>query len=245
MNLVIDFGNTFAKFALFEKENQAELKVFSKIQIYEMIDYLETLKESGNVDAVIASAVIDYPGKIYKYLKRNFNFLEFTSKTPVPVINQYKTPETLGKDRLAAVIGANFLYPEKNILVIDAGTCITYEFINKHKEYPGGSISPGIKIRLEAIHNFTEHLPLIKPKDFDTLIGQNTEESILSGILNGIRAEADGIIERYKNECGEIIVILTGGDTKFFDKKLKSSIFVVPNLVLIGLNVILNFNAKK
>jgi len=245
MNLVIDFGNTFAKFALFEKEKQAELKVFPKVQAYEMLDYLEIVKGSGNVDAVIASTVINYPEKIYNYLKRSFNVLEFSSKTPVPIINQYKTPETLGKDRLAAVIGANFLYPGKNILVIDAGTCITYEFIKKNKEYPGGSISPGIKVRLEAVHNFTEHLPLIKLKDFDTLIGQNTEESILSGILNGIRAEADGIIERYKNEYRKIIVILTGGDTKFFDKKLKSSIFVVPNLVLIGLNVILNFNAKK
>ena len=243
MNLVIDFGNTFAKFALFEKEEQLELNVFTKNQSDEIIDFLNPLKEK--VDVVIASSVIDFSEKVYNYLKQHFNFVEFTNQTPVPIINQYKTPETLGNDRLAAVIGANFLFPQKNILVIDAGTCITYEFINNHKEYLGGSISPGIKIRLKAVYNFTEHLPLINLKDFETLIGQNTEESILSGILNGSRAEADGIIERYKNTFGEIIVILTGGDAHFFDKKLKSSIFVVPNLVLIGLNVILNFNAKK
>jgi type III pantothenate kinase len=148
----------------------------------------------------------------------------------------------LENDRLAAAIAGATLYPGSNVLVIQAGTCITYEFINAQGEYIGGAISPGIQMRYKAMNTFTGKLPLIEHKKFDGLIGQTTEESILSGVNNGILAEVDGIINAYKSQYPDLTIILSGGDADFFVKQLKNSIFAVPNIVLKGLNIILDFN---
>ena len=159
----------------------------------------------------------------------------------------YKSTSTLGSDRLAAAVGGNFMFPNKNVLIIDAGTCIKYNFVSKNNEYLGGGISPGLRMRFKSLPAFTSRLPLIEmEEDFDNLIGTDTRESILSGVELGAIAEVDGIIERYKSIYEDLTVVFTGGDFNFFVKRLKNSIFADQFLILRGLNVILdyNFNAK-
>ena len=166
----------------------------------------------------------------------------FSEKTPLPIINSYKTPLTLGKDRLAAVVGASVLHPGKDILVFDAGTCLTIDFINSNKEYIGGRISPGIKMRYSALHTFTDKLPLIKSEKNVLVIGNDTKTSIISGVQQGILAEVKTIISEYKSQNTDTVFVFTGGDSFYFEKELKNSIFANPNLVLIGLNEILDYN---
>ncbi len=242
MNLIIDFGNTQKKIAIFKDNILIELKIFKKINLDHLIYFTKKYKD---IDSVIISSVVDYPDSFNSFFKGKFFFIKFNYKTSVPVLNKYKSPETLGNDRLAAVVGANHLFPNKNILVIDAGTCIKYDFVNSKNEYLGGSISPGISIRFKSLHTFTDKLPLINIQKYDKLIGQNTKESILSGVLNGTISEIDNIIEQYKKSFSSLKIILSGGDNIFLEKKLKNSTFANPNIVLIGLNKILEFNHKK
>ena len=165
-----------------------------------------------------------------------------SEKTPLPIINSYKTPLTLGKDRLAAVVGASVLYPRKDVLVFDAGTCLTIDFINSDKEYIGGRISPGIEMRYNALHTFTDKLPLIKSEKNALVIGNDTKTSIISGVQQGVLSEVEMIISDYKNKNNDTVFVVTGGDCFYFEKELKNSIFANPNLVLIGLNEILDYN---
>ena len=157
----------------------------------------------------------------------------------------YETPETLGKDRLAAVVGASFLKPGKDILVIDAGTAITYDFINSKKQYLGGNIAPGINLRLRSLHEFTQRLPLVQVNSESPLLGVDTNSALVSGALYGIVFEIDGYISTLKIKYPQLSVFLTGGSTFYFDTKLKSPIFAEKNLVLIGLNRILQYNVQN
>ena len=175
-------------------------------------------------------------------LARSKKFLPLTFQTPTPFKNLYQTPSTLGKDRIAAVAGAFSLYPNRNVLVIDAGTCITYDFLTDKGEYLGGGISPGIRMRFKAMHTFTGKLPLIEPDEYDGLIGRSTRESMLSGVYNGVISELNGLISLYQEQFGDIMVIITGGDHEFLHNKLKISIFAAPDLVLLGLNEIFDYN---
>jgi type III pantothenate kinase len=158
------------------------------------------------------------------------------------VINKYNTPETLGKDRLAGVVGAMQLMPASDILVIDAGTALTYDIVTSSGEYLGGAISPGITMRYKALHTFTNRLPLLDYNDDAQLIGYDTSSCIHSGVLNGAAAEMEGIIQQYRQIYPGLRIILTGGDQNYFDKRLKIKTFAAPNLVLEGLNLILDFN---
>lgn len=239
--LIIDFGNTLAKVAVFQDDELIHLEKMSLVTT----GYLDQLKHDFLPVSAIISTVIEVPSHIRQYLETHFTFYELTHLTRLPISNLYNSPETLGKDRLAAVTGASALFPLHDCLVIDIGTCITYDFIDKNACYHGGAISPGISLRFKALHNFTSKLPLVPYKNFEGLTGTTTEESILSGVLNGTTAELKCIINDYCSIYPEIKVVLTGGDFNYFDKKLKSNIFAVPNLVLIGLNVILDFNVKK
>ena len=152
----------------------------------------------------------------------------------------------MGSDRIAASIGAYYLYSNTNVLVIDMGTCIKYNFTNSQNHYLGGSISPGLQMRFKALHQFTSKLPLLQPDTLKVeLIGDNTQNSLLSGVINGIIAEMDGIINQYKEQYPDLVCVITGGDCEHFAKQLKNSIFVHPNLVLRGLNNILNFNINS
>lgn len=242
-NLILDFGNTLYKAAVFDKGNLIHKFSGEKLQKKELI---ALKKLYPKLKRTIYSTVVDLNLEFKNYLHSEFQTIELNHHTPIPIQNTYKTPETLGKDRLAAAIGAAQLYPKKNLLIIDAGSSITYDVVTYDGFYLGGSISPGISMRFKSLHHFTDKLPLISPSDSKSkLIGQNTEESLLSGVLNGVLAEVDGIIDRHKKGLSDILVIFTGGDLKHFDKNLKNNIFAAENLVLQGLNFILEYNDNK
>ena len=165
-----------------------------------------------------------------------------STSTPIPIENLYLTKDTLGVDRLANAVAANSIFPQRNVLVVDCGTCVKYDFVNHKNQYLGGSISPGLQMRFKALNQFTGKLPLLKPEAHPSLIGDSTETAITSGVINGLVAEIKGVIKSYTSIYENLTVILTGGDASFFDKELKSNIFVEPNLTLIGLNEILRYN---
>jgi type III pantothenate kinase len=172
-------------------------------------------------------------------------FLWLDETVPVPVRIEYETVKTLGKDRIAAVAGAGYLQPGQNLLVIDAGTAITYELVEAAGIYKGGNISPGLTTRFRSLNRFTKQLPLVQEQAQVPLIGTSTESAILAGVVNGITFEMDGYIDALKVKYNDIYVYLTGGHAFYFENRLKNRIFVAPNLVLLGLNRILEYNAAK
>jgi len=241
MKLVIDIGNTLSKVAIFDGTDIVELNTTKKISV----DYFHNLLENlQDIQSSIIAHVADIDIQIINYLASNLNLIVLNETTPLPFINKYETPSSLGYDRIAAVAGASGIFPNENVLVIDAGSCITYDFITSAKEYIGGGISPGLKMRFSALNTFTGKLPLINsdPEKSVKLIGTDTKKSILSGVQNGVLHEVDGIIDAYKMLFPGLKIVLSGGDYKYFDKTLKNNIFAIPNIVLRGLNRILDFN---
>jgi type III pantothenate kinase len=242
MNLVIDQGNSTTKVGVFSNETLLYSTVFERFEKNEVISLL---KQFGISNAILSS-VIDVECELINYLNEVFEkFILLDEKTPLPIENLYKTPETLGKDRIAACVGANYLKPNTNLLVIDAGTAVTYDVVNAKNQYAGGNISPGLEMRKKALHTFTQKLPLIELKDSAPMLGGTTEEAILAGIVNGLIYEMEGYISSVSSVYPGLSVFLTGGDTFYFEKKLKSSIFANQNLLLAGLNRILNFKCQK
>lgn len=242
MKLVLDFGNTLQKIAIFEETHLIAFKAYKDISLKQ----IQKFTYGFNIQSAIISSVIDYSDEINCFLKKSYNFIELTEKTPIPIHNKYATPSTLGQDRLSAVIACKSIYPKNNILVINAGTCLTFDFIDRNSNYFGGAISPGLTLRLKSLNTFTDKLPLITGLKKNTpLIGNTTEQSILSGVINGSIAEIEGIINQYKKKYPDLKVFLSGGDMKYFDKKFKNGIFAFPNIVLFGLNIILDFNVKN
>ena len=250
MNLVIDFGNTFTKFFIFNDDEIILQEVEENIIFFEKSIFfkkkIEKLKKKFLIKACILSSVTNFHKTFLSFLNEEFNFFcILDEKLNLPIKNLYKTPKTLGKDRLAGVIGGNHLFANQNILVIDSGTAITFDFLNEKNQYLGGTISMGLQMRFKALNHFTQKLPLCKAKNDFEIIGNNTETAIISGVQNSIIFEVEGYIENLKQTYPNLKVIFTGGDAFFFDKKLKTIIFVVSNLVAIGLNKILNFNYKS
>jgi len=247
MNLVIDIGNTLTKIGLFQEK---EMKEFSSFENFSIVELKKFFKNHLSIKNVILSSVVEHNKNISDYLRSEFRFIELTHETKIPVENLYQSPATLGKDRLASAVGANSLFRDQNVLSIDAGTCIKYDFVNAKNQYIGGGISPGIEMRFKALNQFTDKLPLLNYRQFDKLIGENSEESILSGVMNGVVEEVKGIIARYEQQYPDVKVVFTGGYLKFFENIFnigsngKSSIFADSFLVLKGLNVILNYNVK-
>ena len=233
MRLIIDIGNTLVKYALFNNDKLLQLSKKNQVDH----NYIDQIISKNSVNSVIVSSVRK---KIEWNINTKLVVLNHTTKLPITI--NYKTPKTLGNDRIANAVGASLLYPNKNILVIDAGTCITFDFINSDKVYQGGRISPGIEMRYKSLHEFTDNLPKIISHSDDYFIGKSTMESIVSGVKQGILSEVKLIISDLKKENEDLIVIVTGGDTFFFDKALKSSIFADQNFVLKGLNEILKYN---
>lgn len=242
MNLVVDLGNTSMKAGLFQ-HGQLQ-KIYTNLSTQQVTDIAQQEKA---LCSIICSVSQD-PASLQEALQAHIPSVYILNyQLPVPFVNHYATPQTLGTDRIAAVAGAQKIYPLKNCLVIDLGTCITYDIIDSNNNYRGGSISPGLHMRFKALHTFTSRLPLIEPAE-DTqpaLTGKNTKEAILSGVINGMAAEIEGIIEKYQKKFDNIHVIFCGGDAKFFESKIKERIFVVPELVLVGLNSILQYNVSK
>lgn len=239
MNLIIDYGNTSAKVGIFD---QHELK--QKYTFAESSTLKNFLEETPAENLIISSVSVD-PCAVISAAKISGQKIILQPDVPLPITTDYQTPSTLGTDRLAAVCGALELFPRQNTLVINAGTCIIYDFIDKEKNYRGGAISPGLMMRFKAVHTFTSKLPLVDLVENVQLIGNSTESSIQSGVINGVVAELDGIIELYTRKFNDLKVILGGGDGQFFENKLKASIFASPNIVLIGLNSILIYNVNR
>lgn len=242
MNLTIDIGNTRSKLGLFDDHQLVEKTIWSDYNLEEIISYATNHK----VKNVILSTVgIPIEPSWKAKLENQFFYLQLDHQTPLPIKNAYGTPETLGKDRLAAVVGAQQLYPQENCLVIDAGTCITYDVLSAEGIYLGGNISPGLAMRFKAMHVFTARLPLVGTGEIKDPIGQSTETAMRNGGQLGTVLEVEGFIRLFSDQMGKLHVIFTGGDADFFAKVLKSEIFVNPDLVLRGLNKILTYNAEQ
>jgi type III pantothenate kinase len=243
LNLVIDIGNSQTKIALFEAGEIVQTICMELLTIARLDDLKRVYPA---LNKAILSSVTDVDNELLKVLKKRYDFfIEFDHQTAVPIANLYESKETLGLDRLAAAVGANALFPGQELLVIDAGTAITYDLIDKNNCFLGGNISPGLKTRFRALHRFTNKLPEIESADQWPDIGKTTEEAIRAGVQNGMIFEIDGMIDHVRKNWPKCQVILTGGDLFFFDKKLKNTIFVKFEITLIGLNRILEYNAEK
>ncbi len=243
MNLIIDVGNSFVKLAVFNKDKMIQKVTTNIDDVIIKIRFLK--KEYDDIDKAIISSVGRLKVKDVERISSYFELLILDSDVKLPFKNFYETPKTLGVDRVALVCGSIRKFSESDVLIIDAGTCVTYDFINKNNEYLGGAISPGIRMRYKSLNNLTANLPLLDsgmPKD---IIGNSTNESIHSGVIYGILNEIEGVIESYRLKYPDLTVILTGGDAKFLSKQLKSSIFANPNFLLEGLNFILQFNSNE
>lgn len=243
MNLVIDIGNTRTKFSVCNRGD-----VLITVPVDEFLpSHIDVLQlEYEGLNSVILSSVKDYSAELKKALQNKFEtFIELTHNTPLPIENCYKSKETLGKDRIAAVVGAFDVHPETNILIIDAGTAITYDILTAEGKYLGGNISPGLEMRYKALNQFTGKLPKIEKAEFNKLYGQTTEQAIRAGVQNGFVYEVDSTITSFKEFYNNLKVIITGGDAEFFDNKLKNSFFVHFNLIALGLNRILEYNGEK
>ena len=241
MNLIIDQGNTASKIALYANENEV---FFKKTSNAELLSSITTLLEEYPVDKAIFSSVVDFENASVDFLNDHIRFfIHLNKKTPLPVQTVYETPETLGKDRLAGVVGANYLQPGKNCLVIDAGTAVTFDFIDAEGIYRGGNISPGLTMRFKALNEFTSKLPLLTSEGDIPMLGYSTETAVRSGVINGLIYEIDSYINELKKKYANLFVFLTGGDTFFLAAKVKSSIFADTKLLTKGLNRILNYNA--
>ena len=243
MNLAIDIGNSRSKAAIFSSGELIERFAEENLSV----QLLKELKSRfPKLDKVILSAVSGVSPEVTDYLKSAFSlYLALDPTTPVPIQNHYKTPETLGLDRLAAAIGAKELFPGKDLLVIDAGTALTFDLVERSGTFAGGNISPGLRSRFRSLYEFTHRLPLVEEQEHWPDIGQTTEEAIRAGVLNGMILEMDGNIDHFRKKLPGLQPVLTGGDALFFERRLKNAIFVKFEITLIGLNRILEHNVEK
>ena len=242
MNLVIDVGNTRVKAAVFERSKLLVMEYFKREEI---IKELKKIFKTYQIREAIIANVALVSSEVLEEINKMVTLTRVNSLMKLPFTNNYATPHTLGLDRLALVFGAVLKYKNQNTLIIDAGTCITYDFVDKENKYFGGAISPGLEMRYKSLNHFTSKLPLLEVTIPNQFVGNSTEESIHSGVVNGLLQEIEGVISQYKNNYSDLTVVLTGGDTNFLSKQLKSSIFANQNFLLEGLNRILIFNNNK
>lgn len=239
--MVVDIGNSFSKVGLFDKNILIEYKEFRLFSV----DDIKPFFSSNTITNSIISNVSSYDKKVFEFLNMNSNLVLFDTEIKLPFKNKYGSVETIGNDRIALVSQASRLYPDKNVLVIDSGSCITYDFLNDKNEYLGGGISPGLNMKLKALNNQTARLPLVKKTQIKYLIGKSTETSILSGVINGTLGEINYIIEEYKKRYKKIVIILTGGDLNFLFNHIKNGILADPKFLLSGLNILIELNKKE
>jgi type III pantothenate kinase len=234
MVLTIDVGNTRIKGAVFENDTVLEFFVFDKNEL--QIKIKKILKKFEKVTDLVVASVGNVEKESFLDFKNDVNVCFLTNEDHFPFKNKYATPKTLGIDRIILASGATLQYPKQNRLVIDAGTCITYDFVDENDNYLGGAISPGLRLRYEALHNYTAKLPLLTFEEPKSYVGNSTPESMHSGVVNGFVYEIDGFIDQYKADYSNFIIILTGGDALFLAKRLKNTIFANSNFLLESLN---------
>ena len=236
--LCFDFGNTRLKCAVFDQASIREIILLEN----DSDETFESLVKKYQPQKTILSSVIEHNVNIEKILSASSRFHKLSHQTKLPFTTPVGKPESIGADRLALSAAAVYFYPQKNNLVIGLGSCITYNFINKSNQFLGGSISPGMEMRFKSLQTFTAKLPLIQPEWNFPLIGYDTKTNILSGVLLGMAKEIDGIIEAYAEKFSNFNVLLTGGDTAYFARHLKSKIFADLDLIFKGLYAISEYN---
>lgn len=241
MNLCLDQGNSSLKLGVFNQET-----LIHEVQLTTLEEgYIPQLLHQFTVRNCIVSATAPVPDFVFSEIEDSgAGCLKLTHTTALPFTNTYKTPDTLGNDRVAAVAGAMTLKPASDILIIDAGTAITYDFLDAKGVYHGGNIAPGVAMRARALNAFTHQLPLVELTATNQFMGDDTRSAILNGVIYGAVFEIDGYIDRLLLNYPKLSVFLTGGSCFYFDSLLKNRTFAVKNLVLTGLNRILNFNVQ-
>jgi len=240
VNLVIDIGNSFTKYAIFDNR---QLVYFDTSESAIFVTQIKQLFEAyPKIQRAMISAVGPLQNKEKEIMALFCKVHVLSHASKVPFKNSYASPSTLGMDRIALATSAFYQYPRKNVLVIDMGTCVTYDFVNDAGEYRGGAISPGLNMRYRAMHLQTDKLPLLQPEELLDFVGNSTASSMHSGVINGLTLELDGAISQYHARFQDLTVILTGGDSQFFVKRLKNSIFANSKFLVEGLNYLLEYN---
>ena len=243
MLLTIDVGNSRIKVAVFEHNKQLDFFIF---EANEALKNFENIFEKyPNLQKIILSSVGKLEKEVVDFIQNRFPTEIIDHKSKFPFTNLYATPETLGIDRMVLAAGATLIYPNQNKLIIDAGTCITYDFVNAENQYLGGAISPGIKIRYKSLNNYTSKLPLLTLSEDFEIIGNSTKSAIHSGVINGVIFEIEGFISQYSLKNQDLTIILTGGDAEFLAKRLKSTIFANSNFLLESLNLLSLYTQKN
>ena len=242
MDLVIDIGNTLKKVAVFSEKGKL-IRLFQEKRL--TVDFLEPLFEEFSIRRAIVSSVGDEEAEAMAWIETRAHLVRFTHNCLLPIVLDYATPETLGTDRIANAVGAHAMFPNRNVLSIMAGTCLVADYVNADGEYLGGSISPGLRMRFQALPQFTARLPLVEPEEIVPLIGDTTQKSILAGVVLGMAYEIDGLIADYKESFSPLKVIFSGGDSELLRNFIKKRIFAAQNPILLGLHKILELNVSE
>ena len=243
MLLTIDVGNSRIKAAVFEHNKQVDFFIFETNEALKNFENI--FQKYPNLQKIILSSVGKLEKEVVDFIQNRFPTEIIDHKSKFPFTNLYATPETLGIDRMVLAAGATLMYPNQNRLIIDAGTCITYDFVNAENQYLGGAISPGIKIRYKSLNNYTSKLPLLTLSEDFEIIGNSTKSAIHSGVINGVIFEIEGFISQYSLKNQDLTIILTGGDAEFLAKRLKSTIFANSNFLLESLNLLSLYTQKN
>lgn len=242
LNLCIDWGNTSAKAALFEKGNITESFSYPVAEAHHrIVDLVDQYQPSYAIISSVSSASAETENMLSERVQR---FIKMDDRTPTPVMNAYSS-DSVGADRLAMAVGANHLNPTKNNLVVCLGTCITYNFVQNTRTFRGGAISPGLNMRLRSMHEFTDKLPEVGLEGETLLLGYDTDTCMRSGAVFGIISEVDGMVSEFAAKYNDFNAVLTGGDMGYFEGKLKCEIFADPDIILKGLNIILKHNVPQ
>jgi type III pantothenate kinase len=238
MNLLIDQGNSFCKIAIHSENKIEKILKFKSINNNDLEKIITDYRPNSCILSSVKKPNKEFINSIQKI--NHYHILDVNSKLPIEI--NYSSPLTLGKDRLASAVGANCLFPNENLLIIDFGTAITYDIVIKNNTFVGGNIAPGLRTRFLSLHTETDQLPLLKATEKYSVIGDSTNSAIISGVQEGIRYEIEGYFKYMEQKYGRFKTVFTGGDASFFEKIIKTTIFVEPNLIFIGLNKILKYN---
>ncbi len=242
--LAIDIGNTRLKMMHFKGSEMSNYFNINKDDLKSFFSYFNNKK----IDGVILSSTSNINDEMELFLEENYHYIRLKTETELPLQSVYHTPKTLGKDRVAGVVGARSIFEDKNCLLIDAGTCITYDLINNNDVYLGGNIAPGIEMRLKSMHHFTDKLPKVNKQRLDSDRGYSTESAIRAGAVWGAMMEIEGFVRKFSFQIPNLQVILTGGDAPLINELINKNIAnlrIEPHLVLIGLKKIYEYNVEK
>ncbi|AXG73364.1 type III pantothenate kinase [Flavobacterium arcticum] len=242
MLLAVDVGNTKIKVAVFEEYALIDKFIFDRDEVEKKINKI--FKTHCEISQIVLSSVGKEDEDLLLWLQTYADLTVINRMSRFPFENHYASPDTLGVDRMVLSAGAVLSFPDKNRLVIDAGTCVTYDFIDRSNSYIGGAISPGLRLRYESMHNFTAKLPLLYPEMPSDYTGNTTNKAMHSGVINGLLYEIEGFMSRYIEQYGDVSIILTGGDAEFLAKRLKNTIFANSNFLLESLNKLYLYTIK-